>query len=204
MRTTVATDTLVTTYPTPGSYTLRIDRRRQGAVVATSSATVRIVGAPVVRLAQTPDTSACAPLRVQLSAGPQPASTRYRWQDGSTASTLTAVAPGLYWVDVVNAGGCVARASVQVSEIDCPVVSDRLPTIITPNGDALNQTFVLKGLNAPDWDVHFYNRWGREVYAQEHYNNGWAAQGQPAGVYYYLLRNPKTGQQLKGWVEVVR
>lgn len=204
VRTTVAIDTLVATYPSPGSYTLRIDRRRQGAVVATTSATVYISAAPVVRLAQTPDTSACAPLRVQLSAGPQPAGTRYRWQDGSTASTLTAVAPGLYWVDVVNAGGCVGRASVQVSEIDCPVVSGRLPTIITPNGDALNQTFVLKGLNAPNWNVHFYNRWGREVYAQEHYDNGWAAPDQPAGVYYYLLRNPQTGQQLKGWVEVVR
>lgn len=204
VRTAVATDTLVATYPAPGSYALRIDRRRQGVVVATASATVRISAAPVVRLAQTPDTSACAPLRVQLSAGPQPAGTRYRWQDGSTAATLTAAAPGPYWVDVVNAGGCVARAAVQVSAVDCPVLASRLPTIITPNGDALNQTFVLKGLNAPDWSLRVYNRWGREVCAQERYDNGWAAPGQPAGVYYYLLRNPQTGQQLKGWVEVVR
>lgn len=147
------------------------------------------------------DTLVCEEAGVPLQASRQPYGTTYSWQDGSTAPVLLARSSGRYWLEVRNPAGCIARDTVLVTTRPCPVI---IPTIITPNGDALNQNFVLKGLNAPDWSVRLYNRWGREVYAQEHYDNGWAAPGQPVGVYYYLLRNPQTGQQLKGWVEVVR
>jgi len=88
-----------------------------------------------------------------------------------------------------------------VQVLDCAIV---IPNIITPNQDSQNQAFVLKGLNAADWTLRLYNRWGREVYAKDHYDNTWDAQGQPDGVYYYLLTNPTTSQQYKGWVEVQR
>ncbi|GAA3980720.1 hypothetical protein GCM10022407_27470 [Hymenobacter antarcticus] len=195
-------DSLNMSYAAPGTYTLRVDRRRQGAVVATATAVVRISPAPRVRLALAPDTVVCAPVSVRLSVGPQPAGSVFSWQDGSTAPTLVAIRPGGYWVDVRNPAGCVARATVQVREQPC--AAPTIPNIITPNGDAQNQAFVLRGLNAPDWTLRLYNRWGREIYSREKYNNAWAAQGQPDGVYYYLLRNAATGQKLKGWVEVVR
>lgn len=204
IRTGLATSSITVTYPTAGSYSLRIERYRLGAVVATATATVGISPAPVVRLALAADTAGCAPLSLRLSAGAQPAGSVYRWQDGSRAATLVATVPGPYWVDVQNPAGCTVRASVQVREQPCAAPTVTIPTIITPNGDAQNQTFTLKGLNAPDWSLHLYNRWGREIYQQENYDNTWAAQGQPDGVYYYLLANPTTGQRYKGWIAVVR
>ena len=132
--------------------------------------------------------------------GPQAAGSTYLWQDGSTEPSLVAATSGTYRVAVTNPTGCQATAQVRLIINDCPA----LPNIITPNGDAQNQTFVLKGLDAPSWNIALYNRWGREVFRQERYDNSWAAAGQPAGTYFYLLSNPATGHRLKGWVEVVR
>ncbi|GAA4349521.1 hypothetical protein GCM10023185_06340 [Hymenobacter saemangeumensis] len=156
--------------------------------------------APVLRL--TASQPLCATGQVELSAGPQPAGSRYRWQDGSTEARFVARTAGSYALTVVSPGGCEARASLELGyDPSCPLV---LPNIITPNGDALNQTFVLRGLQAPDWSIRIYNRWGREIYTKTQYDNAWAAQGQPDGQYYYLLTNAATGQQYKGWVEVAR
>ena len=183
----------------PGNYTVSLTATAANGLLQ-RQINFYVSAPPRLRLSPR-DTLVCEEAGVQLHASPQPAGTTYRWQDGSTQPALHAEHPGIYWVEVRSSAGCLARDSARVAMQPCPIT---IPNIITPNGDHLNQAFVLKGLNAPDWTLHFYNRWGREVFAQEHYDNTWAAQGQPAGVYYYLLRHPQTGQQLKGWVEVVR
>ena len=202
--TLAAVDTLNVIYAASGTFSLRIERRRLGVVVAMATASVRISAAPRVRLALAPDTVGCAPLNLRLLVGIQPAGSVFSWQDGSTGTALVATAPGLYWVDVQNSAGCRVRATVQVREQICAASIVSIPNIITPNGDAQNQSFVLQGLNVSDWSVHLYSRWGREIFAQAKYDNSWAAQGQPDGVYYYLLTNAQTGQKYKGWAEVKR
>jgi hypothetical protein len=79
--------------------------------------------------------------------------------------------------------------------------NDPLPNIITPNGDALNQTFRLPASCVPH--VQIFSRWGQSVFEAAAYQNNWAAEGQPAGLYYYLLEYPD-GHRLKGWLEVVK
>jgi hypothetical protein len=61
---------------------------------------------------------------------------------------------------------------------------------------------VLGSLLAPSWSLTIFNRWGREVFQQASYDNGWDAPGLAGGVYYYLLLNPATGTRLRGWVLV--
>jgi len=110
--------------------------------------------------------------------------------------------PGNYTVvvRVVGVDGRQFSTSISVRVDDCA----NLPNIITPNGDGQNETFTLRGLRAADWSIRLYNRWGREIYTQAKYDNSWAAQGQPDGLYYYLLSNGATSRQYKGWVEVSR
>ena len=69
-------------------------------------------------------------------------------------------------------------AFIKLLATDCP----NLPNIITPNGDDSNQYFMLCGLNAPDWSILIYSRWGQKIYQNDHYGNTWAAQGQPDGL----------------------
>lgn len=209
----------LTTAPQPAGTSFRWqDGSTQAALVAASAGTYTVqvtIGrgcstSASVRVALLPnspaflgnDTTVCQEQTYLLRPRrPQLPGTTYRWQDNSTGASFLVTTPGRYSLETTAPNGCHDRAQVLVSTRTCLV---EIPNVITPNGDAWNQAFVLKGLNASDWSLRLYNRWGQEVYQQEHYDNGWAAQGQPTGVYYYLLRNPATGQQLKGWVEVVR
>ena len=128
---------------------------------------------------------------------------RYTWADDSTSLPQRVVRQaGTYRVRFLSQGGCPATDSVTISPLapgTCLV-----PNVITPNGDPLNQRFVLAGYQLGYWSLTVYNRWGRAVYTNPRYANEWDAEGQPAGVYFYLLQHPQTGTKLRGWVEVMR
>ena len=189
------------TYRAPGTYTATLTATIPGFVgVLVSSREVVVDALPTVSLGA-PVQQTCAGQALTLTVSPQAVGSTYRWQDGSTAATLTTQAAGTYAVEVTSPSGCSSRAQATVQVLDCAVV---IPNIITPNQDDQNQAFLLKGLHAPDWTLRLYDRWGHEIYAQEHYDNTWAAQGQPDGVYYYLLTSRATGQKYQGWVEVRR
>lgn len=211
VRTTAAGET-TTTYTTPGKYTLTVALRHGGRTVLTATAAVYISAPPLVSLGA--DTTVCTPFALRLAPrAAVPAGSALRWQDGSTEPFLMATEPGTYWVELTNGNSCTTRATITIKEKpNCapvvvappaalPVV---IPNVLTPNNDAANEYFVLQGLLAADWKVRVFNRWGRQVFEQEKYDNRWAAQDQPAGLYYYLLQHAATGQQYRGWVEVIK
>jgi len=181
-----------------GSYSVQVTTP-QGCV-GTATSRVQLGVAPVASLGA--DTLVCPNAVWTLRLNSQPAGTLYRWQDGSTGATYVAHGPGQYSVQVrATSAGCPTTATLRASPIDCPIV---IPNIITPNGDPQNEFFVLKGLTPSDWTIRIFDRWGRQVYDRAKYDNGWNAAGQAAGLYYYLLNNPATGERHQGWVEVVR
>ncbi|RMG83544.1 MAG: hypothetical protein D6714_09510 [Bacteroidetes bacterium] len=75
--------------------------------------------------------------------------------------------------------------------VDCSLV----PSGITPNGDGVNDEFVVvEGLEFlyPDNRLMVFNRWGDVVYEAHPYKNDWNGTGQgnkelPSGTYYYIL-----------------
>ena len=85
--------------------------------------------------------------------------------------------------------------------INLPVVHPYVPNIITPNGDNKNDYFVFKS-QAP-FKLIIVNRWGKEVFSSEEYQNDWDAQGLASGTYFYSIMS-KDGKECKGWVEVLR
>jgi len=169
------------------------------SVTVQATTTVSAQPAPTVRLGA--DTVVCRDRPLQLRVNAQPAGATYRWQDGSINSTFQVQTAGTYAVEVTLPGGCTSRDEIAVRDAQCPF---KIPNIITPNGDAKNDAFVLEGLNSKNWRVEIYNRWGRQVYQKEAYDNGWKAVDESAGVYYYLLTHSTTGQRYRGYVEVIR
>jgi hypothetical protein len=127
----------------------------------------------------------------------------YRWNTGETSPHITIHHAGLYTVTATFAGCQTASAEYVVGEGDCALASATLPNIITPNGDGLNETFTLTGLAPGSWALVLYNRWGREVYRTEAYQNEWGPTA-AAGLYYYQLRQLATGTSQRGWLEVVK
>ncbi len=60
-----------------------------------------------------PDTTLVSPFSYLLDAGT--GFIAYEWSDGSTGQTLTATAPGIYWVSVSGSNGCSFTDSVEIS-----------------------------------------------------------------------------------------
>lgn len=117
------------------------------------------------------------------------------WKDfqGTVLSTeiekLNVNQYGLYYVEIVWANRCKSVVEINVE----PLSEDRLPTIITPNGDGRNDRLVFDlcgegNLSPPSLTV--FNRWGQKVYHADSYNNDWPTAGSlnlPTGQYYYIL-----------------
>ncbi|WP_232540813.1 SdrD B-like domain-containing protein [Spirosoma endbachense] len=75
-----------------------------------------------------------------------------------------------------------------------------IPEGFSPNGDGINDLFVIRGLAGVTVSLEVYNRWGNMVYKNEDYHNDWNgkpntgvtvgsdADGLPDGTYYYVIR----------------
>ncbi|GAB3931220.1 CshA/CshB family fibrillar adhesin-related protein [Mucilaginibacter myungsuensis] len=112
-----------------------------------------------------------------------------------------------YRVKDVN-GNFTNEATVNISGSGVALTP---PTLFTPNGDGVNDTFEIRGLGAfAVNDITITNRWGNAVYRSTgNYQNNWTGEGLNEGTYYYVLRlkvNAADGNYLtvKGWVTLLR
>jgi gliding motility-associated-like protein len=84
-----------------------------------------------------------------------------------------------------------------------------LPQGISPNGDGMNDKFVIGGLDAyPGSSLTIFSRDGLTLYHNENYQNDWdgtqcnqnhGTRSVPPGTYYYLLRMGGTNRMIKGF-----
>ena len=182
-----------------------------GACTGSATRRVTVVPAPVATAAWTP--LACpetqlAPLTVRFAVatagGSAPSSRVWEFGDGTQSTDVAPVhayaAAGTYQPRL-RLRYNLDRCETQVQPPAVVVLERRIPNVITPNGDPLNQTFQL-GPDCPP-RLEIFSRWGQRVFEAAAYGNDWNAQGQPDGVYYYLITYPD-GHRAKGWVEVIR
>jgi gliding motility-associated-like protein/uncharacterized repeat protein (TIGR01451 family) len=83
-----------------------------------------------------------------------------------------------------------------------------IPNVFTPNGDGVNDTFEIPGLELyAENELTIVNRWGGTVYFKKGYKNEWAGEGLNEGTYFYLLK-VKSGdnkwETYKGYVTLIR
>jgi gliding motility-associated-like protein len=83
--------------------------------------------------------------------------------------------------------------------------------IITPNGDGLNDVFVVEDIaEYPNSELIIFNRWGSLVFEAVPYANNWYGQNMqggelPEGTYYYILKlNTIDGKIRRGSVTIKR
>lgn len=95
------------------------------------------------------------------------------------------------------------------------LVNDYLtfPSVVTPNGDGVNDIFVIgnliEGMGYPNNSLYIYNRWGSEVYHRENissYEDFWDPSDVPAGTYFYRFtaRGYNGNIEHNGSIEVIR
>ncbi|WP_316813800.1 gliding motility-associated C-terminal domain-containing protein [Pedobacter heparinus] len=122
-------------------------------------------------------------------------------------------------VKAVNAGIIKNTATVTGSETDPnpknnsstdskSVAGIIIPNVFTPNGDGLNDTFKIPGLELYEAnELSILNRWGGTVYHKISYRNDWDAPGLNEGTYFYLLKVKAAGNKweiYKGYITILR
>jgi len=101
----------------------------------------------------------------------------------------------------ITENGCSSTNIYPVIVNDCVII---IPNIITPNSDAENDVFNIKGLDSfPGSKLLIYNRWGNKLYESDDYKNNWNGDNNPDGVYYYVLTLPN-GKSFNGTVTILR
>jgi gliding motility-associated-like protein len=141
----------------------------------------------------------------------------YDWRSDETGGTIGTTSA----IDYL----AVSRDTIQVLIKDessgCEATSQKvwinvlepvnIPTAFTPNGDGINDTWNIEGLETyRNASVRIYNRWGALVYSKTgSYFNDWDGTNNgkelPNGTYYYVIQLNQPGKgDLTGDVSVIR
>lgn len=113
-------------------------------------------------------------------------------------------------VQVIDVNGCEASTTLDV-EVELSAV----PNGITPNGDGMNDFFMIPILEQqpdafPNSELIIFNRWGDILFDESPYKNNWEGQNNagkpiPEGTYYYVLRlDTREGEVIKGDITILR
>jgi gliding motility-associated-like protein len=156
-----------------------------------------------------PDTLICSYDKLTLSSKQSYSS--YLWNTGSSASSIIISQPGIYWLRVKDAKGCVGRDTVVVEPKDC-MEGFYIPTAFTPNSDGKNDVFrpLLFG-HVKKYQFAVYNRWGQVVFQTTEPNKSWdgriAGLPQDTGVFVWVCTYQFEGAEVKterGTVTLIR
>lgn len=146
----------------------------------------------------------------------------YQWQvaagdlEGSIYDTLHVKEPALYTVMITDttyvSRGCFDFFEKEFEVQNCDMW---VPNVFTPNGDGINDEFVIqigeKGQFVetfiPQLNIVIFNRHGRRVFQHnDYYNNWWDGGNVPDGTYFYVIQYAREGQvkYMEGAVTVLR
>lgn len=139
----------------------------------------------------------------------------YWWTDSSTLNighgdTVIGrpLETRMYYVSGTDSNGCDDMDSVLVTVVDPPLV--KIPNLITPNGDNENDFWDLTELaDLFLFDIRISDRQGKLVFNTGNYQNDWKAidnQGTdlPPGIYFYYMKNRFNGEEIRGYIQVIR
>lgn len=140
-----------------------------------------------------------APLPVQFTNHSSLNATGYHWDfgDGTTNTTFephhSYELPGLYTVllTVRNTEGCTDTYTLEINVSSAPAAIV-IPNVFTPNGDNINDLFIIQSENLESFHLKILNRWGSAMLELNNPQEGWdgTINGDQAteGTYYYQLK----------------
>lgn len=123
------------------------------------------------------------------------------FSDASDRLALVAGDSGAFVIIAQNSCGVKHSETVQVNPVY--IESIFIPNVITPNGDGLNDTFVIDKL-FDGTNLHIYNRWGKVVYLAAPYDNGWRGDSLSPGQYFYAISNSCLTKPLLGVIHLIK
>lgn len=114
----------------------------------------------------------------------------FKWTPTNFTTPTATLPDGAHTLLVTDAKGCQATASKLVG---IPGECYDGKTVITPNGDGLNDNLIILCADQLDNRIEIFNSYGQLVYSQENYSNDWDGRDRSNstladGVYYWVMR----------------
>ena len=131
------------------------------------------------------------------------------WSDGDVNTSRTNLLPGTYSVVVTDMNGCAVSADIVVDYAGTAGCLE-IPTIITPNNDGYNDTWIIKNIDLfPDAEVFVFNRWGEQVFHTKNLlANPWdgTSDGKqlPTDSYHYVLHLNNGSEPRSGVISIIK
>lgn len=111
--------------------------------------------------------------------------------------------PNRYTWTIAN-GSCISTDEVLITRLPFPTERG-----FSPNGDGMNDNFVISGLESfPQSNLLVFTRWGEKVFASDNYQNDWDGKNDNgndlADDTYFFILELSNGEQFKGYVTLKR
>ena len=140
----------------------------------------------------------------------------YVWSNDSLGARLFVNEPGDYSVYVVTEHGCALEFSTHIEQ-EC-IEALFIPNSFTPDGDGINDSWFVYGVNIVNYHLQLYNRMGEMFYESYDMSKPWLGQRRDgtqyvdSEVYPYIIRYQlveedgvlSTEQVVKGFVTLIR
>jgi gliding motility-associated-like protein len=95
---------------------------------------------------------------------------------------------GNYTISVSVMDSCGYQKTAYEVITVLPPCSITIPNVITPNGDNVNDFFVIQNIEYhANSNLLIFDRWGKKVYSNSNYKNEWKAEDTVDGTYFYIL-----------------
>jgi len=132
----------------------------------------------------------------------------YLWSNGQITEDLQNIQIGEYTVLLTDFNGCEKLESVSIS-FDGSDNCLFIPTLFTPNGDGIHDTWLIDGLDLyPDILVKIFNRWGQLLFESKGYSDAWDGTHNgnelPIAAYYYVIDLNNDTDPLNGSITIKR
>lgn len=123
--------------------------------------------------------------------------TNFNWNfgDGATSSTQNpnhTFNSGTYTVMLIATSGSCSDTAYTVVVVEDGLTLE-IPNVFTPNGDNVNELFVIKSTGIKEITLQIFNRWGEKLYEFNGPKASWdgkAPSGEdvPEGTYFYFVK----------------
>ena len=132
---------------------------------------------------------------------------QYLWSNGTTFNPAVDLNGGFHSLTIVDLVGCTRDTTIFVPSKDVACLN--IPNAITPNGDGINDDWVIENIGLyEDVVVLVYNKWGNVIFESKGYETRWDGtfngKELPPATYYYIIEIGEAGEPFNGPITIVR
>ena len=145
--------------------------------------------------------------KINLTVGGDGSPFNYSWSDGSNNADLSNAVAGEHSVTIFGSNGKDTTLFFTIPLEKCKV---SFPLLFTPNGDGINDTWVLLNIDRyPKATIQVFDRWGNRVFNSSGEYIPWDGKNiganLPAATYYFVFYyEGNDGDMEKGAVSILR